>query len=511
MRKNKLFLPCLALLACVVVSTVQRAPVRAADMQSRGDHKAASASNFSCNGTPVNFGPTVPGDALISAQMDADCFGWAEFIALNWPSSGSNFGNPGDLSAVQWETYIDAGALFPPNGQKPPPWGGAKGNTEPVPSACSSQENLRAESRGELRVLRSASKFVSSTGDRSFGYQQAAPFNAPAWLGAQNGTNVWYEVLENQDIYNYVVATSNQFYNATMQQKFVNNGQGSPIVFPKGSLSGSPVGAIELKAAWMEVPNYNPLAPGKWNKYKLSKAVVIGPTNNQCRNVIVALVGLHIIHKTGSQPTWAWATFEHVDDVPGANQTSDCCNFNSSTCQPRQVTVSDSTCLGPDQRSPVTVSCTPNTSPPYYLGVGCPAPVPLQATRTASLDSNANKINATAWTAIKGSYPSSVYQYYQLVDVLWSTNPTQDPTTPQKVPLNPRSLTSGNPNTLVFNVTLESYVQNSKCTDCHRYANIAPSSQNLPWDGDFSFALGTASPASTAARKALKAATPVRY
>jgi hypothetical protein len=509
MTRWTLLLTCVASLASVYVFTAPHAAIRAAGKQPRTGQQTGSASSFSCNGTVVNFGPKVPGDALMSAQMDADCFGWAEFIALNWPTSGSSFGNPGDLSAVQWETYMDAGSMYPPNGQKPPPWGGSAGNTEPIPSACASQDNVRAESHGELRVLRSASKLVSSTGDRSFNFQQAAPENAPAWLGAQNGTNVWYEVLVNQDIYNYVVA--NQFYNATMQQTLVNNGQGSPIVFPKGALSGSPVGAIELKAAWMEVPGYNPSAPGKWNKYKLSKAVVVGPTNNQCRNVTVALVGLHIIHKTGSQPTWAWATFEHVDDVPGANQTSDCCNFNSTSCQPRKVTVSDSTCLGPNMQSPVTVSCTPNTSPPYYLGVGCPAPVPLQITRTATLDSNANNVNATAWKAIKGTYSSSVFQYYQLADVLWSTNATQDPTTPQKVPLNPASLTSGNPNTLVFNVTLESYFQNSKCTDCHRYANIAPSSANLPWDGDFSFALGTATPASSAATRSLRAAKPVRY
>jgi hypothetical protein len=96
-----------------------------------------------------------------------------------------------------------------------------------------------------------------------------------------------------------------------------------------------------------------------------------------------------------------------------------------------------------------------------------------------------------------------------LVDVLWSTNPAPDPATPQAVPLNPTSLTSGN--SQVFNVTMESYVQNTKCTDCHRFATIAPQSANLPWDSDFSFAIGLASPAAGAMRSRAATATRKRF
>jgi hypothetical protein len=106
----------------------------------------------------------------------------------------------------------------------------------------------------------------------------------------------------------------------------------------------------------------------------------------------------------------------------------------------------------------------------------------------------AQTTNLTVWKAITGSYPSSVFQYYQLVDVLWSTASTQDPTKPQQVPLNPASLTSGNPG-MVANTTLETYVQSMQCTGCHRYANIAPQTPAPApvWDADFSFALGSAS------------------
>jgi hypothetical protein len=296
----------------------------------------------------------------------------------------------------------------------------------------------------------------------------------------------------------YVTDSSHQFYNAAKQQSWVNNGQGSPIVFTKGVQNGA-VGTLELKAAWMEVPNYSASDP-KWQQYLLSNAIVVGPTNTQCRSTVVALVGLHIIHKTTTQPTWVWATFEHVDNVPGPSNTSNCCNFNNPKCQSQTVQVNQSSCLPNGKTAPATVNvvCTANTSPPYNLGPGCPAPVPIQVTRATGLDSTAQQINAAMWQTIKASYPTSVFQYYQLVDVLWSTNPTQDPVKPQKVPLNPAALTSGNPGK-VANSVLETYIQSSQCTDCHRYANIAP--QTPPpapvWDGDFSFALGTASVAQT--------------
>lgn len=475
----------------------------AAPEQKKHTAQVAGASHSSAHMTTsipcspaLTFNSNVPGDGVFLNQSAIDCFAWSEFIPLNWPTQGSVFGAPG-IHPVQWETYITQEELYPSNG-------GASVRSAKVslPSSCKVQITAESRAKGAIRILRATSKFSADSG-ANFNFPEAFPNNGPAWLGAQNGTNVWYEVLLNPGEQDYV--TSNKFYNASNQASWVNNGNGNPIVFPKGSSSPSQVGTIELKAAWMEVPNYDP-SNAKWQQYLLSKAVVIGPSNNQCRPTVVALVGLHIIHKTQSQPTWIWATFEHVDNVVGPNNTPNCCNFSSQKCTPQQVTVSQSSCLASGQSSPVTVSCTANTSPPYNLGPGCPNPVPIQVQRTTPLNSTALGVDATAWSAIQAQNPASVFQYYQLVDVLWSTNPTQDPTKPQKVPLNPASLTSGNPGT-VANTTLETYIQTSQCTDCHRYANIAPQTPPPPpvWDSDFSFAFGTASVgASQASHKSAK-------
>jgi hypothetical protein len=470
------------LIACLTVC------LEAAALPEESGARSPALATFNCGLLTVPFVSSVPGDApILSNQLDADCFAWWQLITLNWPTvQGAGFGDPGDLNPVQWETYMPRELLFQPGGAKPPAWG-----SQPViPPDCQTQAGITAEQAGSMRLFRATSKFTSKFAtefDFPDSIDEAFPTQAPSWLGAQNGTNVWYEVRINQDEYNYVY--SNQFYNADRQAAWVNDGNGQPIVLPKGSLqSGGPTGAIELKAAWMEVtdpPN------SKWQRYKLTPAVVVDTASNTCRSTTVALVGFHILHKTLSQPTWIWSTFEHVDNVPGASNSSGAYNFYNANCQTRQLAVSPS-CLPSGKTSPVTVSCQPNQPPPYYLGQGCPGPVPVQVTRVVPIDSDARNANAIAQKAIAGAFPQSVWRNYQLVNVIWSTSPIQDPAKPEKVP---HQLASMLPTVKVANVTLETYAQNLTCTDCHRFAAIAPTAgnPNPPWDADFSFEIGSAS------------------
>lgn len=450
-----------------------------------GIARASYTESCQCGFLTIPFDSIVPGDSpLFSNQQNADCFGWWEFISLNWPTTpGAGFGDPGDMGPVQWETYITAGELYPPGGAAPPPWG--QSSLLPLPASVLKLDNRLASAN---KLLTAVSKFERK-GVQKFGPgsdEEAAPESGPNWLGAQNGTNVWYEIRENQDIYNFVVA--NQYYNANNQLAAVK--KGVPIVFPMGAVNG-PTGAIELKAAWMEVND-----PGnqKWQRYKLSKAAVVDSTTGQYRFTTVALVGLHIIHKTEKQPTWVWATFEHIDNVPGSDSASSGYNFYNPDCQSVMVTPKDSS-------SPVTVTCTPNTSPPYYLTRGGPKPVPIQITRLTPIDNNAQAVNDTMQAAIARAYPQSVWQYYQLVNVIWSTDPADNPRRPDTVPI---KLSSMLPTTNVANTTLESYAQTVTCTNCHQYSTIAPTLQDPDpnWAADFSFAIGTAS--SPAAKEKVK-------
>lgn len=456
------------------------------------DNSCDCYSTSSLQKIVIKFNNQVPGDLpSFNSQSQADCFAWQEFIALNWPTNpNSSFGNPGDTSPVAWENYMPKDVLFTPDGSRPPAWGTLV--SDAFASKFKTQRMLMRPT--ETKLLTFTAKFEDSDPTTGLDPHQAAPFGKPNWLGAQNGTNVWYEIMLNQDYYNFVV--QNGFYNAITQHDTVSKGK--PINFPQGVYNG-PVGAIELKAAWMEVDNSS--SP-KWNRYKLSKAVVMDATTGQLRNTTVALVGLHILHKTKNQPTWVWATFEHTDNVPDTpNEVAPPYgyNFYSSSCSPNTVTLKNG--------STATVTCTANTSPPYYLKQG--KPVPIQISRVNSIDPvDAVPINTRMQNNIQTFYPNSVFQYYQLVDVIWSQILQPDPTTPIQAPraLNNASMMSGK--SIVANTTMESYVQNTNtCISCHKYSTIAPYAKDTVNNnvfGDFSFAISAANYPKTPPKKLIK-------
>jgi hypothetical protein len=441
---------------------------------------------------PVYFNNKVPGDLQsFNNQSQADCFAWQEFVTLNWSMDKSHgFGDPGDLTPVQWETFMPRDVLFQPNGVKPPVWGTLV--SERYAEKFKTQRLLMKP--GQTKLLTFTSKFNGADTLNHLDFGQAAPFNSPNWLGAQNNTNVWYEIMLNKDYYDFVVQKG--YYNAAVQHDSVKAGQ--PINFPQGQYNGA-TGAIELKAAWMEVDNPS---SKKWNRYKLSEATVQDATTGQLRNTIVALVGLHILHKTKNQPTWVWATFEQIDNVPDNSsvQPPYGYNFYNASCDQQKVKIKTNS--GKD--STVIVSCIANTSPPYYLNQAKPVPVQIQ--RINSIDqADAAPINKMMQKNIQQAFPNSVWQYYELVDVIWSQSLQPDPTTPIPFPrkINTSSMLSGS--TIVANSTLESYVQGvNTCYSCHVFSSIAPYSLDTADNnifGDFSFAIGFASAPAVAKRK----------
>lgn len=443
------------------------------------------------NKIPVVFSNQVPGDLNNFNQSSADCFAWQEFIALNWPTNPEHgFGDTNDYSPVQWETFMPREVLFPPNGAAPPVWGTLV--SDQYVKKFKSQKLIVNKSKTKLLTF--TSKFSSSDTLSDFSTGQAAPAGPNNWLGAQNGKNVWYEIMLNKDYYDYIV--SNQFYNAQNQHNSIK--AGVPIDFPKGILnsdgSTAKTGAIEIKAAWMEIDSIS--SPLKWKRYKLSYATVMDPISGELRTTTVALVGLHILHKTQNQPTWVWATFEQIDNVPGvadnpANHPFGY-NFYNASCAQNRVTYKSPYSK---KDTAVLVSCTANTPPPYSLQDT--APVPIQVSRTNSIDqTDAAPINTKMQGYIQSFYPNSVWQYYQLVDVMWSQNtqPSLTPPLNTPFPLNVAAMTSGT--NVLANTTLETYAQTTTCTGCHVFSQIAPlasDKSNNNKFGDFSFAIGFAS------------------
>lgn len=440
----------------------------------------------------------LPSDTPINDQASVNCIAWQQFVALNWPADpdragepaavgSGDFGRPGRLEPVVWETYADIHRVMTADGSSPAPWG----TPAPLPAAC--------EGAGPgIRGLRHTSKFTETfevPGD----FDEAAPTGHPNWLADRDGNPVLYEILINRDEFDYVV--QNAFYNATAQQ--TSTMSGTHINAPRGVLGGA-AGSIEIKAAWLVVEDPN--SP-RWQRYKLSRALVTDG-DDHCVARTVALVGLHIIHKTTSNPQWIWTTFEHVDNAPdqaaaASGKLDRDYTFFDPSCRPMAVPAScraqtTATCK-PVSPAPSQTTCTPNQPPAYCLDVGNPScpPYPVQVTRVAPIaDSGDNLVatlNAEMQALIRAQAgPDSIWQHYQLVGALWSGAPVDENLPGSAPPQGSLSIAGIRPDPIalpVANTTLETYVQNRTCISCHQHARIAGTGDDgVPeFNSDYSF------------------------
>lgn len=416
---------------------------------------------------PADF---IPGGA-IDQQFDADCMAWQEFFYLNWrakpnsvgvpdpAASPSGFGAPARSGSAAypavWESYHSADELFPSTAMR-------LRNAPP--------------SRPGVKVLAATTKFLNAE-VHFHGIQQASG----GWLTDRYGNLTFYEVRVDNDEYQYI--KENGLSGAYAQTACANGPAGFSLPHGAGDARTPPInpkidkdckgnqkrggygmnfGAIEVKAAWVELPD-----PRTWPNYKISVADVYPPRAPVRHNVVVGLVGLHIIHKMPSTQQFMWATFEHVDNDPTAGATpAGTYTYYRTNCNPATD----------------HYKCVPNTSPRPCPTIGpCQDPysAPMQVVRTTSINPFSESITNTAWDLMnKANASSSVYKHYRLVDMFWPASQTVRVPAPRAtVPLTAENMAP--PNRPVANTTLETYVQNSVCLDCHSFANVATTSSLL--------------------------------
>jgi hypothetical protein len=408
------------------------------------------------------------------SQFNFNNLAWQQFITLNWAADpalpgqpdasvpSSAFGTPGNTTPVVWETYKESSEVFLPDGAAPAPWVAARA----LPAAFAQINGfagLRATLRPGVKGLISRSKF---TGGPTLDLLDLGDIveagTGGAWLTAQPKMNNYLTLFEkrlNQDEFNYI--NQNLLYNAAIQAPFA---QTQGLNLPDGSKAFATygtVGAIEIKAAWIQLDD-----PTVWPLFKISKAYVSYPTAGGGQTppalVTVGLVGLHIIRKTPNAQQFVWSTFEHVNNDPS---TTDLQNQTLKAWY-----------------TYYNLSCDPATD--YYKCVANHRPVPgtdpynapVQVVRTTPLSTstvnNIVSLNQSVWTTIRAANPSSVFLNYQLVNTLWpNANTTIQPgaTTP---------LTNGNaqpPETqqAVASTILETYHQPINCLTCHTNAPVA--------------------------------------
>jgi hypothetical protein len=385
----------------------------------------------------VALAATPPADLPANpSQADSVTYAWQQFVALNWPAAAGERGVPdttktiGQTGDVVWHTWKTPDEIFYPNGQAPPPWNQYGGQ---LPPQCTS-----AGAKNTSLILQRSSKVP---GDISNAAIEAAKEAVGGTLTDQHGNLARFEVRLNQAMFNGIVGP--RFYTVQAQDS-------------ASEISFSP-GVMEVKASWRQMTSNDP--PSVVSRYYTETAWIYTPSFGTepptCVMGTVGLVGLHITQKTPTRPQWTWATFEQIDNVPpAASGYSGPLSFNNPGC-------------------PI-LSCPPNHSTEKN---GVPTGIPTQVTRVVPIGQAAAAANPIWQQALRQAVPGSVFQYYQLVDNQW-------PQTPSRFPV-------GNPTPgLLSNTTMETYVAESSCINCHFTART----KSGKLSSDYSFMLAEAEP-----------------
>lgn len=245
------------------------------------------AALLSCSDQPeveeIQTDEAISDLALNASPEEAAEFAWETFLSISEEME--------DGTGTKWENYKEAYDVFLENAEKPTPW------EEPSP------KNIPECATKASKVLRTTSKVspVLNETDQAVG----------GVIIDKNSNLVHYEVYMNKPMFQYIL--ENEFYNALNQA-------GAKIKFPDGSM--------ELKASWRILdPEVDDVS-----RYHTAKSIIYMPDSskifkddaipqsvkdkiNTCEEQLVGLVGLHIVYKTPSNPSFVWMTFEQNDNV----------------------------------------------------------------------------------------------------------------------------------------------------------------------------------------------------
>ena len=304
-----------------------------------------------------DFPADIPGGAAAADLTTAAEFAWQEFIALSWPAAGSPRDTPdtskklGQPGTTVWETfrgkveiypgtpaaqphgfvddaaqsygyddppkYVYSPDTFPPDGMVPPCSGTPSSSTPWINADEKSQIGLDQMYAGigpagavpgqQILFLAKANReqYTTSVMPRPDAptrvYSQAPDQIDPEVYGLWNHANLGAQPYD----------TDNKAFNALVYNMVVpySNGQAAtqPVIeFPSGT--------VEAKAAFRKLgPNDDAsrFHVQTVRYYKEGSA----PGSTCYVDEALALVALHIIHKTPSAPYFIYATFEQADNI----------------------------------------------------------------------------------------------------------------------------------------------------------------------------------------------------
>lgn len=408
-----------ALLLLFVTLLVAGAAIMRAAPTAVGPAYLANFPNFAST-----LSPAMPGDidtalksrlekakAFPQVQREFDLYSWQMFLSLAWPTDAGGRAAPRltdiTFGAPRWTLWHNSSQIFRTDGGRPAACGA--GGARALFAAPARDASLPV-SKG-LRAFSAANAGAADPrGTRLLGVMSAVgELNAAnlsetgqAFTGPmidQNGEFVFYEIMIDPNETNYLC--QNGLYNINGQVAF--SAAGRKVAMPSGSMASDWSGSFELKFAWRIMK----AGVDDLSRFFTMPAVVMdqGPNGQPVeRRVTVGLVGMHIAHKTASSPQWVWSTFEQVDNLavdPVAHPKLQA-SFNNPDC----------------------AICTVDQQPLKGKN-GVYARTPTQASRAIPIPADKRALNAQVAGVLRGM--GSVWQYYQLIDTRWPTDPSAKP------------------------------------------------------------------------------------
>ncbi len=375
--------------------------------------------------TPACLIPLAP-PKVSDGQSAFDIYSWNMFVALNWPASSTQRGEPDCTKPLStniprvWQTYKRSDEVFLATGLNPGSWQSGYGTSNNVP------------------IIKQISKASKTTVVE--GHQEAVG----GWLIDQSTNPTYFQMWVNKNWYNYVL--NNKLYN---KDNFSNK-----------TAINLPWNAAEIKSAWKILTSRDTAEDYIRQKSNIAEFDSSGKPTGKTQSVTLGLVGLHITYKPQGYPQWIWATFEHVNNVPPSQYDSNSGKVVSKPLPGVNYTYFNANASNPNQ-SPCDQS-NPSTCQPFTTLT------PL--TRLTPIRNDALTTNTEYQTKhVQGT----VLANYQLITTQWPAQPN-----------NPAALWGDPTPTISANSTMESYIQtSSNCMNCHGMATLP----GLQIKSDFSF------------------------
>lgn len=378
-------------------------------------------------------------------------YSWQSLLAINWPVDKegkplANFTDRGTPEWLEWKEYYE---VFRCNGAEPTPWGSERIAPKDCNEHLLTSNSLQSLSLSAIQDRGKRILFMTDK-NQNFANETDQAFAYP--LKDKNGNLVYYEILLNREEYDYL--DKNKLYNFDGQIAYANQKPGvvTPANFPSGIYGKSQKGAIEIKLAWRILEIQKGDDP---SRYITTSAMVLSEDGKTFTRKLAGLVGFHISQKPTSSAQWVWSTFEHVDNLNTANLNEAINgkkNLEPSFYKNYQPTLITDEAQFLDNKEDKT----------HLEFTQCERRIPIPA--------DVQEINNEVRAMLRKM--GSKWQYYELIDTQWPTDPSAAPTVYAKEKNNTvESITNkagGNPTPVYLtNITMETYFQkgNQKATN----------------------------------------------